>query len=56
MDFTQQLAEHCLYFALDLRFGSADLCECLLPENTNIKQRSASESDQMKFNRVSFII
>ncbi|CAF0936928.1 unnamed protein product [Adineta steineri] len=52
IDFIQQSAENCLCLELDIRFSSVDLCECLLPENTNVQQRTTNENKQMIFNRL----
>lgn len=53
IDFTQQSVENCLGLDLDIRFSSADLCECLKPENTNVQPRTMNDTNQMVFNRVS---
>ncbi|CAF3407371.1 unnamed protein product [Rotaria socialis] len=56
IDFSQQSAENCLSLELDIRLSSADLCECLRPENTNIKPNTMNDTKQMIFNRLlSFI-
>ncbi|CAF5199666.1 unnamed protein product, partial [Rotaria magnacalcarata] len=51
IDLSQQSAENCLCLELDIRLSSADLCECLRPENTNIKPNTMNDTKQMIFNR-----
>ncbi|CAF0882237.1 unnamed protein product [Didymodactylos carnosus] len=53
LDFSQQVAQKCLRFDLDIRLGFFDVCECLRKENTTSthQQKNTSVTD-MIYNRL----
>ncbi|CAF0862579.1 unnamed protein product [Didymodactylos carnosus] len=45
LEFTQQSAQNCLCFDLDIKLGFFDVCECLRKENTTSVQQQKTTSD-----------